>query len=287
MSDVSHPPRADLSPDELLSEMRVAIDRIDAGLHALLLERSNVIDKLIAIKARQGGGSAFRPQREADMMRRIARRHQGLLPLDTVEGIWRIIISTFTYVQANYAVHADVETAAPAVRDSARFHFGFTVPFVPHEGVAGVLAAVAASSGDLGLLRAEATGAWWTPLAAPDAPKIIARVPFIARADHPAGLPLYVVARPLAEAAAEDVVLRTASVTCDRQDAAGRLSKAGGTLVAAAPHGDRLSVLVAAPGAVAADGIAAALADGGPRPSLTRVGSHASPYDVASPPAAA
>ena len=287
MSDVSHPPRADLSPDELLSEMRVAIDRIDAGLHALLLERSNVIDKLIAIKARQGGGSAFRPQREADMMRRIARRHQGLLPLDTVEGIWRIIISTFTYVQANYAVHADVETAAPAVRDSARFHFGFTVPFVPHEGVAGVLAAVAASSGDLGLLRAEATGAWWTPLAAPDAPKIIARVPFIARADHPAGLPLYVVARPLAEAAAEDVVLRTVSVTCDRQDAAGRLSKAGGTLVAAAPHGDRLSVLVAAPGAVAADGIAAALADGGPRPSLTRVGSHASPYDVASPPAAA
>ena len=28
------------------------------------------------------------------------------------------------------------------MRDSARFHFGFTVPFVPHMGAAGVVAAV-------------------------------------------------------------------------------------------------------------------------------------------------
>ena len=34
------------------------------------------------------------------MMRRLAERHEGLLPLDTVEGIWRVIIATFTYVQA-------------------------------------------------------------------------------------------------------------------------------------------------------------------------------------------
>ena len=42
------------------------------------------------------------------MLRAIVERHEGLLPVDTVEGIWRIIISTFTYVQAPYAVHIDV-----------------------------------------------------------------------------------------------------------------------------------------------------------------------------------
>ena len=40
------------------------------------------------------------------------------------------------------------------MRDSARFHFGFTVPFVPHMGAGAVIAAVAASKGDLGLLPA-------------------------------------------------------------------------------------------------------------------------------------
>lgn len=30
------------------------------------------------------------------MMRGLVERHRGLLPVDTVESIWRIIISTFT-----------------------------------------------------------------------------------------------------------------------------------------------------------------------------------------------
>ena len=62
------------------------------------------------------------------MLRAIVERHAGRLPVDTVEGIWRIIISTFTYVQSPYAVHIDVSRGESAIRDSERFHFGFTVP---------------------------------------------------------------------------------------------------------------------------------------------------------------
>ena len=126
-----------------LADLRVEIDRIDAQMHALLMERGRVIDRLIEIKARQGGGSAFRPAREASMMRAIVERHEGRLPLDTVESIWRVIISTFTYVQAPYSVHVDVSRGDAAMRDSARFHFGFTVPCVPHFGAAEVIRAVA------------------------------------------------------------------------------------------------------------------------------------------------
>src|SRR5207302_5420155 len=137
-----------------LGELRREIDRIDEAMHRLLMERGQIIDRLIATKRTQETGSAFRPAREADMMRRLVERHHGILPLDTAESIWRVIISTFTYVQAPYAVHADLSPGDAAMRDTARFHFGFTVPFIAHMGAAGVVAAVAASSGDLGLVPA-------------------------------------------------------------------------------------------------------------------------------------
>ena len=104
-------------PANSLSRLRTEIDRIDLEMHSLLMERGRIIDSLIEIKARQGGGSAFRPAREAAMMRALAERHRGRLPLDTVEGIWRIIISTFTYVQAPYSVHADASHGDPAIRE--------------------------------------------------------------------------------------------------------------------------------------------------------------------------
>jgi chorismate mutase len=186
-----------------LTDLRRDIDRIDAAMHALLMERGEIIDRLIAAKQTQETGSAFRPAREADIMRRLIERHRGNLPLDTAESIWRVIISTFTYVQAPFSVHADLSAGDAAMRDSARFHFGFTVPFVPHMGAASVVEAVTESKGDLGLVPAFAVagaGPWWAALEFDTAPKIIARLPFVERADHPAALPVYVVSRAAADA---------------------------------------------------------------------------------------
>ena len=191
-----------------LAELRREIDRIDEAMHRLLMERGEIIDRLIATKQTQETGSAFRPAREADMMRRLVDRHKGILPLDTAESIWRVIISTFTYVQAPFSVHADLSAGDAAMRDSARFHFGFTVPFVPHADAASVVAAVSDSRGDLGLVPAfgaAGTGAWWSALESDTAPKIIARLPFVERADHPAGVPVFVISRAAAEAMVRDV----------------------------------------------------------------------------------
>src|SRR6185369_5114352 len=193
-------------PAPTLADLRREIDRIDEAMHRLLMERGDIIDTLIATKKTAESGSAFRPAREADMMKRLVERHKGILPLDTAESIWRVIIATFTYVQAPFSLHADLSAGEAAMRDSARFHFGFTVPFTPHMGAAGVVAAVAASRGDLGLVPAAgASGAWWTALEGDDAPKIIARLPFVERADHPAGLQVFAIARPNPDAIVTDV----------------------------------------------------------------------------------
>jgi len=186
-----------------LADLRRDIDRIDAAMHELLIERGEIIDQLIAVKKTEETGSAFRPAREADMMRRLVRRHHGSLPLDTAESIWRVIISTFTYVQTPFAVHADLSAGDALMRDSARFHFGFTVPFVAHMGAATVVEAVSGSKGDLGLVPAFAiadTGPWWTALEFTSAPKILARLPFVERPNHPAALPVFVISRVAADA---------------------------------------------------------------------------------------
>src|SRR5947209_16980256 len=157
-------------PPPTLADLRREVGRIDESMHRLLMERGEIIDTLIATKKTAESGSAFRPAREADMMRRLADRHRGILPLDTAESIWRVIIATFTYVQAPFVLHADISSGEAAMRDSARFHFGFTVPFVSHMGAGGVAAAVAASRGDLCLIPASsASNAWCAALEGGDA----------------------------------------------------------------------------------------------------------------------
>jgi chorismate mutase len=271
------------APDSL-NALRVDIDRIDLAMHELLIERGAIIDRLIAIKARQGGGSAFRPAREASMMRAIAERHKGLLPLDTVEGIWRIIISTFTYVQANYSVHVDVSSGDVAMRDSARFHFGFTVPCVPHLSAAGVIAAVAAAKGDLGMFAlagGPGAGAWWMRLAPASAPKVIARLPFVERPDHPAGMPAFVIAQPLADGAARDVVLEAVTLDRWRGGYSEAIASIGGEIIGNAGEGVGLSLLVARPGSLDPGQASAALRQAGAADVLcTEIGAHAARFNA-------
>src|SRR6478736_642675 len=241
-----------------LGDLRRDIDRIDGAMHDLLMERGRIIDRLISVKQTQESGSAFRPAREADMMRRLVDRHRGILPLDTVESIWRVIIATFTYVQAPFSVHADLSAGDAAMRDSARFHFGFTVPFVPHMGAAGVVAAVSASKGDLGLVPAFATAsgsAWWNALEFESAPKIIARLPFVDRADHPAPLNVFVVSRAAADAMVTEVEtwsLRVAGWSAKAARAASALAETiavpdsafdGAALLVSVPPGGDLKLI--------------------------------------------
>jgi chorismate mutase len=271
-------------PPNSLADLRREIDRIDEAMHELLIERSEIISRLIAAKRTAESGAAFRPAREAAMMRRLVERHRGILPLDAAESIWRVIISTFTYVQAPFSVHADLAAGEAAMRDSVRFHFGFTVPLVAHVGAAGVVAAVAASKGDLGLVRAGATadaGAWWSALEAASAPKIIARLPFVERSDHPAGLPVFAIARPHPEAVVTDVEVWSVKVSGWGPKTAHALSAMSDVIVVPQGSFDGAAVLVSVPQGKHIGEITAALANaGGSIRSQALVGSHATRYTV-------
>lgn len=265
-----------------LQELRQEIDRIDAQVHSLLMERADIIDRLISVKKTQEVGSAFRPAREADMMRRLVQRHKGLLPLDAVEGIWRVIIATFTYVQAPFSVHADLSPGEPAMRDSARFHFGFVVPFIPHFSAEAAVEAVAHSRGDLALVSATSGHTpWWSALEAESAPKIIARLPFVERPNHPAAMPVFVVSRVAADAMVREVEMWSVRVSGWNASVARALSPFAEIVAVPDTASDGAALLISVPVADGFDKIKSALISAGASVRSTAlVGGHATHYTV-------
>src|SRR4051794_1384860 len=265
-----------------LEVLRQEIDTIDEQVHRLLMARGDIIDRLIQVKQTQEVGSAFRPAREAEMMRRLVQRHRGILPLDTVESIWRVIISTFTYVQAPFSVHADTASNETAMRDSARFHFGFTVPYVGHFSAAAAVDAVAQSKGDLAMVSAVSSRTpWWIDLEEKSAPKIIARLPFVERADHPAALPVFVVSRVADSAMVTEIEMWSVRVSGWNAEVARALSPLAEIIAVPDTAFDGAALLVSIAGPNRLEKIKLALIEAGASVRASAlVGSHATRYTV-------
>lgn len=255
------------APDPLQA-IRSRIDAIDEEMHRLLIDRSGVIAELIEIKGASKPGAAFRPDREADMMRRMVMRHEGALPLVTVEHIWREIITTFTAMQAPFGIAAAPAADALALRDAIRFYFGFSIPVTDCESCEAAIARVAASGREIAIVPAEADGRWWDTLAGPRAPKIFAKLPFIEFPARPADLPAYVIGPPLRDNAAPDVVVFAAS-GAEGLDAAVRSHE--GRI--AARSGDE--ILIELPVAATLDDLARGMA--APIANIRRLGGFAQP----------
>jgi len=187
-------------------------------------------------------------------------------------------------VQAPFSVHADLSAGDAAMRDSARFHFGFTVPFVPHMGAASVVAAVSDSKGDLGLVPAfgvAGTGAWWNALEFDTAPKIIARLPFVDRADHPAAAPVFVVSRAAADSMVKEVEVWSVRVAGWSTAATQALDPLAEVIAAPDRAFDGAALLISVPAGGDIGRVTDTLVEAGASVrASTLVGSHATRYRV-------
>jgi hypothetical protein len=158
------------------------------------------------------------------------------------------------------------------------------VPFVAHVGAAAVVAAVSESKGDLGLVPAfpaSPRGAWWDALEFDSAPKIIARLPFVDRADHPADLPVFVVSRAAADAMVREVEVWSVRVAGWSATAAKAIGALADVIMAPDRTFDGAALLVAVPqGGSIAMITEALVAAGASVRATTLVGSHATRYRV-------
>ncbi|MBB5754953.1 chorismate mutase [Prosthecomicrobium pneumaticum] len=243
---------------DTLAALRATIDRLDAEMHHRLIERSSAIGALIKAKGIVRPGAAFRPAREADMLRRLVARHEGALPIATVEHIWREIIATFTRVQAGYDVAFDASVDAEALRDVARFLFGFSVTLTARGGPAATIAHIRESGTDLGVIglaQPEEAGAWWRALGRPGGPRAMALHPFIKIPGRPVDVPALIVSPDLTDATPLEIALFAATAHHDGVPdetiaAAGGtvLARAARELLVAIPAGTRLSAVAARAG---------------------------------------
>ncbi len=111
-----------------LPALRAELDRIDDALHALLMERARVVEQV----AKSGKRGAYRPGREASIIRRLLRRHSGALPAQAIVRIWRELLAGTTAMQGQFTVAVCESDGGSAFSQAAREHFGALTPLRVH-----------------------------------------------------------------------------------------------------------------------------------------------------------
>lgn len=202
-----------------LDQLRQDIDRIDRTMHELLMERGTLIAALQEAKGLDAprGSGAMRPARETRMMKAIAERHSGPLPLIVAERIWREIIAAFTQLQAGFDVYAAGADDA-ALATMTDFYFGVTTPVSILKNPNEVLVKVRDDERAVGLIAGSVAAGddpWWLELGEPSnaAARVVARYPIITdRSGNPWDRECWIVSQAPFDASGNDrtlVKLRT------------------------------------------------------------------------------
>lgn len=165
-----------------LNLVREEIDQIDQQIQNLLIRRTEIVEKVRAIK--EGETVKIRPNREAEMMYRLTSRHHGNFPKRELCRIWReIIVATLTF-EGPFSVAVNDIDNEPGYWDMARDHFGTFTKMVRHSSGRAVVEAVRSQECSVGILpwpTRDDPDPWWRYMVSnsEDTPNVIARLPFI------------------------------------------------------------------------------------------------------------
>ena len=130
-------------------------------------------------------------------------------------------------------------------------------------------------------IRRRSAGAWWSALEFDAAPKIIARLPFVERPDHPAALPVFVISRVAADAMATETAVWSVRVSGWGAGPARALSALADFIAVPDRAFDGAALLISLPAGKPQSISAALVKAGATVRSAALVGSHATRYTVA------
>lgn len=164
-----------------IDSLRSHIDQIDDQLQDLLVARYALVERIGLLKT--DGGLALRPGREAEILRRLAARHQASFPKATLLRIWREILGGTTNHQSPLTVAVAQTDQGKGFVELARNHFGSITPVQIVSGAGQVVKLVSEDQVPVGIVPLPGGGtggheSWWMTLAAENAPRIISRLPF-------------------------------------------------------------------------------------------------------------
>lgn len=178
---------ADIDPsaERALAFLRLEIDAIDNALHDLLMSRAQVVNRVAMAKGTGTRKAAplFRAGREAQILRRLIARTRAPLPVDTVVGVWREIITSLTRLQGAFVIAAFAPSGVSRYTELGGGHFGCREPLLSMPTISAALNAVAKGRAQLAVLplpgaEPKAERGWWRRLGGAGGLTLLARLPF-------------------------------------------------------------------------------------------------------------
>jgi chorismate mutase-like protein len=140
-----------------LADIRARIDTIDERIQALIDERARIAREVGVSKESAGALDYYRPEREAQVLRRVLARNRGPLRDDEVLRLFREIMSACLAQQAPLRVAFSGPDGTHTHTAVTRF-FGHSVHAMPLATVEAVFGEVEAGAADFGVVPVESAG---------------------------------------------------------------------------------------------------------------------------------
>ncbi len=136
-----------------LKDLRRRIDALDASLITLLNRRARISLDIAKVKHGEGK-SVYSPEREQQVLQRVVRLTRGPLRKESIEAIYREIMSSSLQLAADLRV-AYLGPEATFTHQAALKRFGSQVTFVSCGGIADVFSEVEKGNADFGVVPIE------------------------------------------------------------------------------------------------------------------------------------
>ncbi len=143
-----------MNDDSHLKRLRVEIDALDEQIQALITERARYAAEVAEAKKEAGSNSFYRPEREAEILRRVAERNEGPLSDAEMARLFREIISACLALESPQSI-AYLGPEGTFTQQAVFKHFGHSVNTLALNAVDEIFREVEAGTAQFGVVPIE------------------------------------------------------------------------------------------------------------------------------------
>lgn len=140
--------------EDKLKAIRARIDGLDERIQALISERARCAQEVGEIKNGGDAASFYRPEREAEVLRKVIARNQGPLSGEDMARLFREIMSACLALERPLCI-AYLGPEGTFTQAAALKHFGHSVSTAAHHAIDEVFRDVEAGSAHYGVVPVE------------------------------------------------------------------------------------------------------------------------------------